>query len=36
MAKVHLMIGIQGSGKSTFSNKLSNEENFSIPLILLN
>ena len=30
MAKVHLMIGIQGSGKSTFSNKLSNEKNIQI------
>lgn len=30
MAKVHLMIGIQGSGKSTFSNKLSNGKNIQI------
>lgn len=30
MAKVHLMIGIQGSGKSTFSNYLSQKENISI------
>ena len=30
MAKVHLMIGIQGSGKSTFSNQLSEKENIMI------
>lgn len=30
MAKVHLMIGIQGSGKSTFASKLSKEENIAI------
>lgn len=30
MAKVHLMIGIQGSGKSTFSNKLAAENNINI------
>ena len=30
MAKVHLMIGIQGSGKSTFSNQLSKKENIMI------
>lgn len=30
MAKVHLMIGIQGSGKSTFANKLSNDNNIMI------
>lgn len=30
MAKVHLMIGIQGSGKSTFSKQLSQENNILI------
>ena len=30
MAKVHLMIGIQGSGKSTFSSQLSKEYNIQI------
>lgn len=30
MAKVHLMIGIQGSGKSTFSKYLSEKENITI------
>ena len=30
MAKVHLMIGIQGSGKSTFSSQLSKEQNIQI------
>jgi predicted kinase len=30
MAKVHLMIGIQGSGKSTFSNYLSSTNNIMI------
>lgn len=30
MPKVHLMIGIQGSGKSTFSRKFSNEKDIKI------
>lgn len=30
MAKVHLMIGIQGSGKSTFANSLSKEKSIQI------
>lgn len=30
MAKVHLMIGIQGSGKSTFSKELSEKQNIMI------
>lgn len=30
MNLIHLMVGIQGSGKSTFSNKLSKEQNIKI------
>lgn len=30
MSIIHLMVGIQGSGKSTYSNKLSKEKNIKI------